>query len=349
MLAPLRENKAIRKIRDLLDSVDTIVVTTHSAPDGDAIGSTTAFASVMARLGKTVNVIIPDMMPPVLRSVPGAKDVIDATKYPDFAQKLISEAELIVCLDFNDLKRIGKLAEFVTKSQAPKVLIDHHLYPGDFADVKISKPEVSSTCYLLFRVLCALELFAEIDKDCATSLLTGMMTDTGNFSYNCADPQIYNVVAELVGKGADKEKIYRQQFATHSLDSIRLNAYALLEKMELWPEYGAALISLNREELNNFHYVKGDTEGLVNRPLEIPEIQYSAFMREEEGFVKVSMRSLGDFPVNELCSEYFNGGGHLNASGGEFKGTLDECTALFRSLVKDLHSKYLKDKKNKKK
>ena len=284
-----------------------------------------------------------------LRVVPGAKDAVDATKYPDFAEKLIGEADLIVCLDFNDLKRIDKLGDLVSASPAPKILIDHHLNPGDFADVVISRPEISSTCYLLFRVLCALELFDFIDKDAATSILTGMMTDTGNFSYNCADPEIYVVVSELVRKGADKERIYREQFETHSLNSIRLNSYALLRKMEVWKDSSAALITLSRYELNRFHYTKGDTEGLVNKPLAIPGIKYCAFLREEEGYVKISMRSVGDFPVNKVCSEYFNGGGHLNAAGGEYIGGLDECAELFRSIVPVLKKKYLSNAtKNKK-
>lgn len=341
MISSLKEGKNIQRITELLDSVNNIVCVTHTNPDGDAIGSTTAFRSVMQRLGKTVNIIIPDMMLASLRNVPGAADVIDATKYPDFSEKLISEAELIVCLDFNDLKRIGRLADKVAQCGAPKILIDHHLHPGDFADVVISRPEMSSTCFLLFRVLCALEMFDYIDKEAATSLLTGMMTDTGNFSYNCADPELYVVVAELIRKGADKEKIYREQFETHSFDSLRLNAYAILRKMEVSKQCGCAMISLSRYELNRFHYAKGDTEGLVNRPLSIPGISLSLFLREEEGFVKASMRTLGDVPANEICRLYFNGGGHLNAAGGEFNGTLDECAEFFRSIMPEIKKKYI--------
>ena len=341
MITPLKEDKSISRIKHLLASADKIVALTHTNPDGDAIGSTTALSAVLQRLGKTVNIITPDMMLGSLRTVPGAKDVIDATKYPDFAEKLIAEAELIVCLDFNDLKRIGRLAEFVEKSGAPKILIDHHLHPGDFPDVMISRPEMSSTCFLLFRVLCALEMFDYIDRDAATSILTGMMTDTGNFSFNCSDPELYIVVAELIRKGADKEKIYRQQFETHSLDCLRLNAFALLNRMEVSKTDGCAMIYLSRSELNRFHYSKGDTEGLVNKPLSIPGIVVSAFLREEDGFVKVSMRSVGDVPVNAICKDYFGGGGHLNAAGGEYEGSLEECTSFFRSKMREIHQKYI--------
>jgi len=341
MISPLNEDKKIHALRAMLDVAERIVVVTHMSPDGDAIGSSTAFSNMMGRFGKEARVIIPDMMLASLRQVPGARDVTDATRYPDFAKKLIEDADLIVCLDFNALKRIGKLGDFVAKSEARKVLIDHHLGPENFADVTISHPEMSSTCYLLFKVFCALELFDNIDKPIAESLLTGMMTDTGNFSYNCADHEIYVVVSELVAKGADKERIYRQQFEIHSENSIRLNAYALLEKLETWPEMGAALITLSREELNRFHYVKGDTEGLVNKPLAIPGVVYSAFLREEDGYVKISMRSLGNFPVNEVCHEHFGGGGHLNAAGGELPGTLENAADMFRSLLATNKELYL--------
>lgn len=342
MITSLKEEKNIQKIKSLLDSVDKVVAVTHTNPDGDAIGSTTALKTVLQRLGKTVNIIIPDMMLESLRNVPGAKEVTDATRHPDFAAKLIKEAELIVCLDFNVLSRIGRLGSLVEKSTAPKVLIDHHLHPGDFATVMISKPELSSTCFLLFKVLCALELFDYIDKEAATSILTGMMTDTGNFSYNCADPELYIVVSELLKKGANKEKIYRQQFATHSLDCLRINAYALLEKLEVFEQYGCAVINLSRKELNSFHYSKGDTEGLVNRPLEIPGIELSLFLREEDGFVKASMRTTEKCPhANDICRDLYNGGGHKNAAGGEFSGTLEDCLEDFKNKMPEIKKKYM--------
>lgn len=328
----------------MIDDAERIVTVVHMSPDGDAIGSATAFRSVMARMGKEVRIIIPDMMLASLRSLPGAKEATDATRYPDFARQLIADADLIMCLDFNELSRIGKIGDAVAESKAHKALIDHHLHPADFADVTISRPEMSSTCYLLFKVLCAMEMFDFIDKAAAESILTGMMTDTGNFSYNASDPEIYIVVSELLKKGADKEKIYRRQFETHSYNSMKLNSYAIYNKMEVWEDMGAALIALTRDELNRFHYTKGDTEGLVNRPLAIPGVVYSAFLREEDGYVKVSMRSLGNFPVNELCHEHFGGGGHLNAAGGEFQGTLEEATNLFRSLLKTNKELYLSNK-----
>lgn len=341
MISRVVDERKIKQLAHLIEGARRIAITTHMSPDGDAMGSSLAMAGVLSNVGKDVAVVVPDQPLEQLQFLPGAKDVIVGSRYPDFAKSIFEKADLIICLDFNELKRIDRLAPYVEASTAAKVMIDHHLHPGDFADPTISHPEMSSTCMLLFRVLCRLELFNVIDKDAATCLLAGMMTDTGNFAYNANDPDAYIIEAELVRKGADKVELYNRLLNTVSENCLRLNSYALLKKMEVFDDAGAALICLTRDELNKFHYTKGDTEGLVNRPLAIPGIVYSAFLREEDGYVKVSMRSKGSFPVNELCSQYFGGGGHLNAAGGEFPGTLEECAALFRSLLEENKKKYI--------
>ncbi|MEZ3520143.1 MAG: bifunctional oligoribonuclease/PAP phosphatase NrnA [Muribaculaceae bacterium] len=346
MITRIIDEKSVRRLKELIDDSEKILIISHTAPDGDAIGSSLAAMHVLMSIGKDARVLVPDQPLANLRNLPGAKEITDACRYPDFAAKLFDESDLVLCLDFNEPKRVDRVAPLLESCKAPKVLIDHHLHPSDFAEVSISHPEMSSTCYLLFRVLCRLELFNFIDKNAAECLLAGIMTDTGNFSYNCSDPELYIVVSELLKKGADRDRLYSRLFNTFSANCLRLNSYALLNKMELFESKGAALITLSREELNRFHYSKGDTEGLVNRPLSIPGIRYSAFLREESDFVKVSMRSVGDFPVNLLCSEHFGGGGHLNAAGGEFAGTLDEAAELFRSLVDENYSKYIANSNN---
>lgn len=346
MITRIIDEKSVRRLKELIDDSEKILIISHTAPDGDAIGSSLAAMHVLMSIGKDARVLVPDQPLANLRNLPGAKEITDACHYPDFAAKLFDESDLVLCLDFNEPKRVDRVAPLLESCKAPKVLIDHHLHPSDFAEVSISHPEMSSTCYLLFRVLCRLELFNFIDKNAAECLLAGIMTDTGNFSYNCSDPELYIVVSELLKKGADRDRLYSRLFNTFSANCLRLNSYALLNKMELFESKGAALITLSREELNRFHYSKGDTEGLVNRPLSIPGIRYSAFLREESDFVKVSMRSVGDFPVNLLCSEHFGGGGHLNAAGGEFAGTLDEAAELFRSLVDENYSKYIANSNN---
>lgn len=178
---------------------------------------------------------------------------------------------------------------------------------------------------LVFRLLCRLELFDEIDRRAAECLYTGMMTDTGNFTYNSNDPDLYVVIAELLKKGINKDRIYRMACNTLSESSLRLTGYALSEKMDLYPQHHAAVIALSADELKRFGYEKGDLEGLVNRPLAIPDVAWSVFLRDDSKYIKVSMRSKGDFAVNGICEKYFNGGGHRNASGGEFFGSLQEC------------------------
>lgn len=332
------------KAKALIEQAERIVAICHQSPDGDAVGSCLAATHVFSAIGKEIRTVIPDPCLMNLRTLPGAKEMIDGSKYPDFARKLIAEADLILCLDFNEPSRVGKLEDALSESKAHKILIDHHLHPNVEADVVISHPDMAATCYLLFRFFCRLELFNFIDRDAAQCLLAGMMTDTGNFSYNCADAEMFIVVAELIRKGADKEQLYRTLFNTFSANCLRLNSYALLKKMELFNDAHAALITLSRDELNRFHYTKGDTEGLVNKPLAIPGITYSCFMRQESDCIRVSMRSLGDFPVNKVCAEYFGGGGHLNAAGGEFYGSLEDAADVFRSALENNLKRYINKK-----
>lgn len=336
MLSRIISEDKIKELRRLLEECDNIVITSHIAPDGDAVGSSLGLASVLSSIGKKVKVITPDQPPRHLMFLPGAKDIVIYSKYSEFADELISEADLIFALDYNDIKRIDKVGEAVLASQAHKVMIDHHLFPGDFAEIVISHPEISSTSMLVVRVLCRLELFLNIDKEAATCLYTGMMTDTGNFSYNSNDPDLYIVIAELLKKGINKDSIYSQVYNSNSVDRLRLNGYAMAERMKVYPKEQAALITLTREELNSYHYQKGDTESLVNVPLSVPEIVCSFFLREESNYIKVSSRSKGDFAVNVLCEKYFNGGGHKNAAGGEFYGSMAEAVARFEEILSTL-------------
>lgn len=341
MISRRIDEKAIARAKSLIDRAEHIVTVCHTGPDGDAIGSSLAAMHVFSALGKDIRVVIPDPALANLRTLPGAKEMVDASKFGEFAARLIREADIILCLDFNELSRTGRIQPLLDDAKAPMVVIDHHLNPSIDAAAVISHPEMAATAYLMFRVFCRLELFNFIDKNAAECLLAGMMTDTGNFAYNCSDPELFDVTAELVRKGADKEKLYNSLFNTFSANCLKLNSYAMLKKMEVFEDEGAALITLSRDELNRFHYVKGDTEGLVNRPLAIPGIVYSCFMRQEADCIRVSMRSRGDFPVNEVCSEYFGGGGHLNAAGGEFYGSLDEAAERFRSILQENKKRYI--------
>lgn len=336
----IKENK-IKELRRLLEQSNNIVITCHVSPDGDAIGSSLAMYHVLGAIGKNVKVVTPDMLPKNLMFLPGAKDIIPFSKYGDFGRQLFRNADLIFCLDFNAPYRVDKMADTLICSHAKKVLIDHHLEPDDFADLVISHPEMSSTCLLVFRVLCRLELFNLINKNAAECIYTGMMTDTGNFTYNSEDSDIYIIIAELLKKGINKDYIYTKVCNTHSASRVRLNGYAVSQKMQLFPDHQAALITLSQDELKQYGYEKGDTESLVNIPLSIPDITYSVFMRDDVEYIKISTRSKGDFAVNRICEKYFNGGGHKNAAGGEFRGSLEEAVNVFMSLL-DENDKYLK-------
>ena len=345
MITQIIDKKSLARATELINKANRIVPICHTGPDGDAIGSSLATVHVLSDIGKDIKAIIPDKALDNLRSLPGAKDIVNAADHPEFAAKLINEADLIICLDFNTIDRAGRLTEVLQEAKAPKILIDHHLGVTIDATLIISHPEMCATCCLLFYFICGIGLFNAIDRNAAECMLAGIMTDTGNFSYNCDDPELYIITAELVRKGADKEKLYNRLFNTFSANCLRLNSYAILKKMEVFHEGHAALITLTRDELNRFKYVKGDTEGLVNRPLAIPGIIYSCFMRQETDCIRVSMRSRGSFPVNELCAEHYGGGGHLNAAGGEFYGSLEDAAALFRSLIKENNKKYIENSK----
>lgn len=342
MISRIINENEVKRAAGILEHAHTILVVTHSSPDGDAIGSSLAAMHVLSALGKDVRVLIPDAYLSNLRVLPGAKEIVDGTRYPDFAVELFEKADVVLCLDFNEPSRVGKLEQLLRSCKAPKILVDHHLNPDIDAAATFSYPQMAATAYLLFRLFCRLELFNLIDRNAATCILAGMMTDTGNFSYNASDPELYTVVAELLKKGADKQMLYDKLFNTFSANCLRLRGYALGERMEVFPDDHAALITLSRAELNRFHYTKGDTEGLVNVPLAIPGVLYSAFMREEADCIRVSMRSRGDFPVNAVCADHFGGGGHLNAAGGDFHGTLAEAAQFFRSLLGENKTKYIK-------
>lgn len=340
MISRIIKESKIKELRRLLEQSKNIVITCHVSPDGDAIGSSLAMFHVLNSIGKYVKVVTPDMVPKNLLFLPGAKDIVPFSKYSDFGRQLFRNADLIFCLDYNAPYRVDKMADALTNSSAKKILIDHHLDPDDFTDIVISHPEMSSTCLLVFRVLCRLELFSLIDKSVAECIYTGMMTDTGNFTYNSEDPDIYIIIAELLKKGINKDYLYAKVCNTNSESRIRLNGYAVSKKMQLFPDHQAALITLTQEELIQYGYEKGDTECLVNVPLSIPGITYSIFMRDDVEYIKVSTRSKGDFAVNRICETYFNGGGHKNAAGGEFRGSMDEAVNLFMSILDD-NDKYL--------
>lgn len=345
MISKIIASQKITEVEELLDKYDKIVIVTHVSPDGDAIGSSLGLYHYLNDAGNNVNIIIPNSFPDFLRWIPGAKDILDYEKYPEFAQKLIAEAELIFCLDFNIPKRAHHLGPFIEAAKAKKILVDHHPDPSDFCDVTISYPQISSTSELIFRLICRMGDFEAMSYESATALYTGMMTDTGAFTYNSNNIEIYYIIGELMKKGINKDQIYSNVYHNYTEDRYRLLGYTLAEKMKIYPEYKSALIWLTNEEQRKYNVRKGDTEGFANLPLNIKGIIFSVFIREDNDFIKISFRSQEEFPSNKFASQCYNGGGHLNAAGGEFYGTMEEAIAVFEKGLPEF-AHLLKNKQN---
>ncbi len=336
MISHIIDENNIKRLQALINGVQRIVITCHKSPDGDALGSSLALCHVLKRLGKDAVVVTPDMVPKALEFIPGTRDIIVYTKQELRACNVLRDAQLIMCLDYNAIKRIDRLGEVIAPLQTKRVLIDHHLDPEDIFDLVISHPEASSTCELVFRVLMQMGLLRFMDRHSASCLYVGITTDTGGYAYNCDNPEFYEILASIMRRRIDRTLLYNKAMNTFSADSLRLQGYAISQKMQLFPEQGAALIVLDKEELERFNYNRGDTETLVNKPLAIPNIYWSVFMREDPDRIKVSCRSQGDFSVSSICSKYFNGGGHENAAGGDFYGSMDEAVSLFYKVLKEL-------------
>lgn len=334
MFRKIIEQSHIDHFSKWLDKAEKFVILTHISPDGDAIGSSLGMAHFLESQEKEVYIIVPNAFPDFLRWMKGAKEIIRYDKYAEFAEKLIAEADVICCIDLNCLKRLDDMSKAVESSKAKKILIDHHPDPEPFCQITISHPEISSASELVFRFICRMGYYEEITKECAECIYTGMMTDTGGFTYNSNDRDIYFIISELLSKGIDKDQIYRNVFNTYSEARLRLMGH-VLTTMHVYPEFRSALITLSKEEMKKHNFMRGDAEGFVNLPLSMKDVCFSVFLREdtEKEMIKVSLRSTGSFPCNRVASEFFNGGGHLNASGGEVYGTMNEAIERFNAAL----------------
>ena len=338
MLTKIFEDKDIHKLEAYINKGERFVIITHVTPDGDAIGSSLGLYHFLSVTGKeSVNIVVPNDFPSFLKWMPGAKDIINYEHSKEYAERLLREADVIFCLDFNELKRIGKLEPFVEAADGRKVLIDHHPEAADFCRLTLSCPDMSSTGEMIFRLLCALKSFSDINKDAAECIYAGMMTDTGSFTFGSNNPELYYIITELLKKGVDKDMIYRNVYQVYTESRMRLTGYSLSEKMKMYPEKKTAVIVLSLKELNRFNYKTGDTEGFVNLPLSIEGIQFSVLIREDTDNIKMSFRSVGDFPANRFSSTYFHGGGHKNAAGGEFHGSLSDAVATFETALQEMN------------
>jgi len=315
-----------------------IVILTHTNPDGDAIGSSLALALALVKKGKDARVVIPDGLPDFLRWLPGIELSTTFAYKKEKAIGIIEKADMIFCLDFNDPDRLNGIQEYLAESKAKKVLLDHHEDPVEFADITISETwrgSVGEMIYLFLKDIFAGDL---LDKDIATCLYVAIMTDTGNFTYASSYPEIFHVVGDLMKYNLEKDRIYNKVYEAYSVDRMKLQGYCMLEKMVVLPEYHTAYISLSEEELRRFNHRKGDTEGFVNIPFSVKGVKFTALFIEKKDRVKVSFRSRGNFPVNRIATDHYNGGGHINAAGGDSSLSLNETLSRFESLLPDYAS-----------
>lgn len=336
------KNETIQHLKKLIGGAESICITAHKSPDGDAVGSSLALWWYLKAIGKEASVVLPDGYAEFLGFLPGADEIVIYDQQKEEATKSITGADLIFCLDYNQLNRTGAMQDILAqqKGSKPFVLIDHHQDPADFPDVLISDTASCSTAQLIYRVIDALGDRDKIDSNAAKGMYCGIMTDSGSFRFPAVTPETHEITADLLRKGADHAAVHRAVYDTNLLDRLRLVGYALSEKLVVMEEHHAAYISLSAEELEKFNYRPGDTEGLVNQALSIKGVNFAAFIREGNNQIKLSLRSQGQFRVNEIAAKYFNGGGHHNAAGGAMSARLDDVIDKFIDVVKE-HSNEL--------
>jgi len=336
MLENVISEQACEQLRTLVSHADTILCICHHSPDGDAIGAVLGWSECLRQMGKEPQMIVPDQYPDFLQWLPNTEKMIRYDKHKEGCDWTIKHADLIFCLDFNALSRTGDMNAALAASPAKKVLIDHHLNPDVDATLTISRPKASSTCELVFRLAWQLGLFPDATKHFAVPVYCGMMTDTGGFTFNSNDPDIFFIISQLLTKQINKDKIYRNVYHNYSESRIRLMGYVLYEKLVYDAARHASYFTLSRDDLKRFHFIKGDAEGLVNIPQQIKGLKLSISLREDtekDNLIWVSLRSVDDFPCNEVAAQFFNGGGHLNASGGRLECSLEEAVKITQEAI----------------
>lgn len=324
----------IASLIDFLAQPKKIVITTHHKPDGDAMGSSLGLYNYLIQQGHHATVIAPTDYPQNLSWMPGNGDVVIYTENVDLSTTLIAEAEMIFCLDFNALSRINDMGILVGKSSAFKVMIDHHLEPADFDDYRYWDINACATAQLVYTFIVEeLNNKKLINKDVATCLYAGILTDSASFSLPNTTSAVHRIVADLIDAGAPNYHIHDLIYNNSSESRLRFLGYCLSEKLEVFYEYNTAIITVSKQDLEKYGIITGDTEGIVNYALSITGIRLAAFIVERTDMVKLSLRSKGEFPANEICKKYFNGGGHRNAAGGMSNNNLQDVINQFKLIL----------------
>lgn len=333
----------LQSFKRLLESPKDIVVVTHYKPDADALGSSLGLGGFLKKKGHRVQVVTPSDYPGFLTWMQGNEEVIAVSKEsPELgerAKRAISKADIVFCLDFSNLKRTQDLEETIRQSKAIKVLVDHHLEPEKFAEYEQWTTAAASTAGLIYELIVEMGEKHLIDAGIANCLYAGLMTDTGGFRHSNTTQAEFMIASELVGLGANPSLVAKLIYDTNSLERLRLTGFVLSQKLQVLPEFHTAYMVLSQHDLKQFGSQTGDTEGLVNYGLSITGVRLSVLLHERKEEIKYSFRSLGDFSVNEMARKHFEGGGHKNASGGTFKGTLDEALKKFLDLLPEYKTK----------
>jgi phosphoesterase RecJ-like protein len=326
--------KKVRYLKELLKKKQqNIVIVSHRNPDGDAMGASMALYNYFIKLGHQVNIIVPNNYPQFLAWLPNIKNALVYEWHKTKCKSVFKTCNILFAVDFNDLSRIREFEKDLISVSCYKILIDHHPDPGDFADLSISETIVSSASELVYQFLHALDFKDIIDKEIAECLYTGIMTDTGCFSFNSSRKQTFEIVANLLDLNIDKDKIYGLVYNNYTADRMRLMGHCLHEKMTYIPELKTAYIELTQEDIKKYNFKVGDSEGFVNIPLSIKDVVLSVLFTEKNDIIKLSLRSKGNFSVNQIARKHFNGGGHYNAAGGESNLSMKDTVKKFISIL----------------
>ncbi len=335
----------IKSIKSLFSKQQKIAIVVHRNPDGDAYGSALALYNYLINEDHQVKVITPNDCPDFLKWMPGQKEIVIFENDIADATKILEEAQIVFALDFNAFHRVGRDMQKVLESIDPiYFLIDHHQEPDDFAKYTYVDVEVCSTCQMLYQFFEKMDELSKIDKDIATCLYTGILTDTGSFRFPSTTSKTHLIAADLLDRGVEHAKIYNK-IHVNSLNRLKLLGMAF-RNMHVIEKYHTAYITLTNNELRKYNYQKGDTEGFVNYALSLKGIVMAVIFIEDQqqGIIKMSFRSIGDFSVNDVARKYFNGGGHINAAGGRsengLKETVDDFLNILPEYEEQLNHKY---------
>ena len=328
------KDEEIQAIQELLSTPKKVVIIPHKSPDGDAMGSTLGLYHFLQKLNHEAVVIAPNEFPDFLAWLPASEKVLIYEKEKEKTAQIILEADLVFTLDFNVLHRTGEMEQVLKKVTAPFIMIDHHQKPDDYAKYMFSDTKYGSTCEMLYHFIVSLGNKDLIDKTIATCIYTGIVTDSGSFRFPSTTSTTHRVVADLIDIGIENGAIHNNLFDNSSYNRLQLLGQAL-QNMRIKFDKKTSYITLSQKELDQNHYVKGDTEGIVNYGLSIKGVVFAAIFIEhrDENIIKISFRSQGDFDVNQFARTHFNGGGHINAAGGKSYLSLKDTVAKFEDIL----------------